>query len=146
MKELDLVFYDVCQAFDSLWPEKTYLDLFNNGVNDDMLNLLYEGSKEAEVRVKTPIGETNMKEINNNIILQGETPSSILCNSSMDMMTKECNIEPGKYKEKVEIPKLSFVDDLVDIHECGLKTKEMNKYTSDAIDRRRHHLAVDKCH
>ena len=61
MKELDLVFYDVCQAFDSLWPEKTYLNLFNNGVNYHMLNLLYKGSKEAEVRVKTPMGETNMK-------------------------------------------------------------------------------------
>ena len=72
---IDIVFYDVRQAFDSLWTERTFLDLFANGVKDDMLNLLHEGSKAVEVRVKTPVGETNVREIND-IILQGEMPSS----------------------------------------------------------------------
>ena len=28
LEKLDIVFYDVCQASDSLWPKRTYLDLF----------------------------------------------------------------------------------------------------------------------
>ena len=49
-------------------------------------------------------------------MLQGETPRSIICTSLMDMMLKECDIEPVRYKDEVRIPKLSFVDVLVDIH------------------------------
>ena len=88
-----------------LFGPREHLDLFKNGVRNNLLNLLYEGSKRVDVRVKTPMGETNMKEIND-IILQGQTPSSILCTSSMDMMPKECDIEPVRYKDEVRIPKL----------------------------------------
>ena len=42
---IEVVFYDVKQAFDSLWTDKSYLDLYENGVKDDMLNLLHETSK-----------------------------------------------------------------------------------------------------
>ena len=28
LEKLDIVFYNVCQAFNSLWPKTTYLDLF----------------------------------------------------------------------------------------------------------------------
>ena len=63
----------------------------------------------------------------------------------MDMMPKECDIEPVRYKDEVRIPKLSFVDDLVDIHICGKETKLMNIHTSEQIDKRRLHFAVDKC-
>ena len=70
--KVDVVFYDIHQAFDSLWMEKSYTDLFKNGVNNDNLNLLHECSKAVNVAVKTPVGISKEKEINN-IILQGET-------------------------------------------------------------------------
>ena len=31
---LDFIYYDVRQAFDSLWPTHSYLDLFSNGIKD----------------------------------------------------------------------------------------------------------------
>ena len=39
---VDFVFYDVRQCFDSLWVEKTLLDLSKNGINNDLLNLIHE--------------------------------------------------------------------------------------------------------
>ena len=59
--KVDVVFYDIRQAFDSLWMEKSYIDLFKNGVNNDNLNLLHECSKAVNVAVKTPVGISKEK-------------------------------------------------------------------------------------
>ena len=77
MKEIDIVFYDIRQAFDSLWTQHTYMDIHRNGMKNDMLNVLHEGSKSAEVVIKTPMGETEKEEIlivisNSEISLSGK--------------------------------------------------------------------------
>ena len=54
---IDLVFYDVRQCFDSLWVSKTLLDLHENGIKDDLLNLLFEATKEAEISIKNTCGK-----------------------------------------------------------------------------------------
>ena len=112
-KPLDVVFYDVRQCYDSLWMEKTLLDLSKNGVKNDLINLIYEASKSAKIRVKTPVGTNNEKEIKY-IVMQGESLSSILCTTSMDTMSKEYEGEHFKYRSELTIPKLGFVDDLAD--------------------------------
>ena len=52
------------------------------------------------------------------------------------MMEKECYVERIKFRDEVEVPKLSFVDDIVDIQECGKKTKELNQFTTRKITER----------
>ena len=47
--DLDLVFYNVTQAYDSLWAEHTLLDLFDNKVETNLLNVIHELSKEATI-------------------------------------------------------------------------------------------------
>ena len=49
---------DVKQCFDGLWPEECINDLFNYGLQNDVLPLLYDGCSEIEIQVKTPIGIT----------------------------------------------------------------------------------------
>ena len=141
---IEIVYYDVKQAFDSLWTEKSYLDLHENGLNDDMLNLLHETSKEVEICVKSQVGVTE-KDVIRDIILQGETVSSIICTSSVDLMSKQCPLEVYKYREVVDIPKLSFVDDIADVTKCGKSAKDMNEFTSIEISKRKLQLATDKC-
>ena len=141
---IEIVYYDVKQAFDSLWTEKSYLDLHENGLNDDMLTLLHETSKEVEICVKSPVGVTE-KGVIRDIILQGETVSSIICTSSVDLMSKQCPLEVYKYREVVDIPKLSFVDDIADVTKCGKSAKDMNEFTSIEISKRKLQLATDKC-
>ena len=78
--------------------------------------------------------------------MQGETVSSLICTNSVDLISKECPLSAYKYREIVEIPKLSFVDDIADVTKCGERAKEMNKYTCHEINKRKLQLATDKCH
>ena len=138
------MFYDVVQCFDSLWVHKTLTDLQSNGVTTNLLNLLHELSKNASISVKTPVGPTEEKEVED-LIMQGETISSILCTNSMDVMSKNCKIQPHKYKKEVDVPKMGFVDDILDINKCGKETVIMNEYTRDQINKRKLQLSLKMC-
>ena len=62
-KAIDIQIMDYRQCFDSMWLEETMNDLFEAGVNDDNLALIYEANKEVQVAVKTPNGLTERKHI-----------------------------------------------------------------------------------
>ena len=57
-KPIDIQIMDYKQCFDSMWLEDTMNDLFEAGVVDDKLALLFEANKEVKVAVKTPVGLT----------------------------------------------------------------------------------------
>ena len=73
---IDLVFTDVSDCFNSLWVEKTVVDLFENGVETNLLNLIHELSKTANIAIKTPVGTTDRATIED-VLMQGETLASI---------------------------------------------------------------------
>ena len=77
--------------------------------------------------------------------MQGETISSILCTSTVDKVAKKCTLNPFKYKKDIEIPKLGFVDDLLDINKCGVETKDMNIFTTTEINKRKMQFNGEKC-
>ena len=58
-KELWLTFYDNKKYFDSLWLEDCINSLWDMGVRNDILSLIYLMNKEARVTVKTPLGDTD---------------------------------------------------------------------------------------
>ena len=95
---IDLVLYDVSLCYDALWVEHTLLDLHSNGVDSNLLNLVYEGSKSASIKIKTPVGTSDSKEITDQV-MQGETVSSILCTSTVDKISKDNKIKEYKYRE-----------------------------------------------
>ena len=141
---VDIVFYDISQAFDSLWAEHTLLDSFENGIRNNLLNVMHEMSRKAYIHVKTPVGEAESKEIEDTI-MQGKSVSSILCTNSMDKISKDCPLKTYVYRENIKVPKMGFVDDLVDITKCGNETKDMNNYTTSEINKRRLQVNIDKC-
>ena len=141
---IDLVFRDIKECFDSLWTKKTLLDLHKNGIDSNLLNVMDEMTKEVKIKIKTPVGITEEIVIRD-VILQGETLSSILCTNTMDRTSNECKLETFKYKEKVIIPKMGFVDDILDVTKCGNETAEMNEYTRNSINERKLQLHEDKC-
>ena len=57
-KPIDIQIMDYKQCFDSMWLEETMNNLFEAGVTDDHLALLYEGNKVVNVAVKTPAAMT----------------------------------------------------------------------------------------
>ena len=77
--------------------------------------------------------------------MQGENLSSILCTTTVDKVAKDCPISDYVYENSVNIPKMGFCDDLLDIRVCGVQTKEMNDYTREEINKRRLQFSADKC-
>ena len=142
--EIDLVFYDVTQAYDSLWMEHSLLDLFNTGVKNNVINLLHKLNKKATIQIKTPVGISDKMEIKD-IIMQGETISSIVCTTTVDKIDRDCKLPAYEYKSVVKIPKLSFVDDILDVTKCGEETIRMNNYTTEEINKRKLQFSKDKC-
>ena len=64
-------------------------DLFESGVKDDKLALLYNVNKNVKITVKTPVGRTNRSAIYN-VILQGDVFGHILCSNQIDIFGREC--------------------------------------------------------
>ena len=97
-----------------------------------------------KISIKTQVGFNEQSEIEDTI-MQGETISSTLCTATMGQIEKDCELKPFQYKNEVEIPKMGFVDDTLDINKCGKEAKDMNKYTNDEINKRKLQLNQDKC-
>ena len=40
-----IIFYDVRECYDSLWVKQCFFDMFENGISNNLLNLMYQQSK-----------------------------------------------------------------------------------------------------
>ena len=147
-KNVDILIYDYRQCFDSLWLEECINDLYDAGITDDQLALIYEANKRNNVAVKTPYGLTERVNIEK-IVLQGEVFGPLQCSVQVDRIAKEC-IEEKKflfsYKKSVEIPPLSMVDDLACIAESGVKSVEMNSFINTKTLLKKLQFGAEKCH
>ena len=127
---IDLQIFDYRQCFDSLWLEECLNDIYDGGIKDDKLQLLYNIKSRVNVAVKTPMGKTQSGIIRNSII-QGDVFGPLLCSKQVDTLGQEC-LEENKYtyqyRGEVDIPPLGMVDDLLCVSECGYKTTQMNSY------------------
>ena len=144
---IDLQIFDYKQCFDSLWLEECVSDLYDSGVKDDNLALLYNVNSHVKIAVKTPVGKTKRESIFN-VITQGDVFGPILCSNQVDTFGKEC-LEEEKYvysyKGSVDIPPLGMVDDLICITECGHKTAMMNSYINFKTNSKKLQFGVSKC-
>ena len=62
---IDIAIYNVEKCFDALWLEECINDIYEAGLQNDKLNLLYIMSKTALVAIKTPSGTTKRVTLNN---------------------------------------------------------------------------------
>ena len=108
--------------FDKLWLESTINTLYNNGLKNDMLNLLYIENKKANIALKFNNRITRRTQIEK-IVMQGTIFSSFMCASEMDNINTLCNNNQSlKYyyqgDPNIDIGFLNFVDDQLGISEC----------------------------
>ena len=147
-KPIDITAYDVEQCFDSLWLKECLNDLFERGINDDRLAMIYESNSNNRILVKTPLGETTTTGIDE-VVMQGSSWGSMIASSHTDEMGKEA-LDRGeytyKYKEKVEVPCLTLVDDVLDISECGVESVISNAYLIAKFELKRLKLNKSKCY
>ena len=146
-KPVDVQIFDYKQCFDTLWLKECLNDIYDSGVQDDKLALLYSINSHVNVAIKTPIGKTTRKSIFN-VITQGDVFSPILCGNLVDTIGKEC-LKEGKYmysyRGEVDIPPLSMIDDLLCVSECGHRTSMLNSYINHKTSSKKLQFGTGKC-
>ena len=147
-KAVDLQIYDVAKCFDALWLEEAVSDLYDSGLTNDKLSLLYMENEVCKVAVKTPAGLSRRVEIPR-IVLQGTVFGNLKCTSSMDKIGKNAYLSKNAiytYKGSVEIPPLGMVDDELIISECGNDSVMTNSVINTFIESKKLRFAESKCH
>ena len=146
MKPIVLQIYDYAQMFDSIDLEEALNDIYNVGVDDDMLPLLHKANEEVHMAVKTPAGLTDRQAIRN-IVLQGDTWGSILASVQVDSIGQECMAAGHfyRYKDKLPVGFLGLVDDIVGITEVGYKAQQLNAFINLKTAEKTLQFGVKKC-
>ena len=143
---IQLQIYDYKQMFDSMDLKEAISDMFDVGVRDDTLGLIYKANKEIQMAVKTPSGLTDRETIEN-IVLQGDTWGSIMASVQVDAICKD--VEKArigyKYKNMLEISALALVDDIIGVTEAGYKAAQMNAIINVKTAEKYLQFGVNKC-
>ena len=145
-KPVVLEVYDYRQMFDSMNLKEAISDVYEAGLDDENLSLVYKANKEIFMAVNTPGGLTERQCIEN-IVLQGDTFGSILASVQVDAIAKEC-METGygyKYKNILPVGMLGLVDDTVAITEVGYKAQMMNAFFNIKTAEKGLQFGIKKC-
>ena len=120
---VDLLIGDYSECFDTMSLPITANDLFNAGVTDDKLNLLYKSDETSNISIKTPFGKTERTTVRDTIP-QGENTAPFKCTIQIDSISENqsTSLEKHlyKYKNKVKLPPFGMVDDQLTVANCGL--------------------------
>ena len=146
MKPIQLQIYDYKQMFDSMDLEEAICDIFDVGVDDDSLVLIYKANKEIKMSVKTTSGLTERQTLED-IVLQGDTFGSILASVQVDAIGKDVE-EAGLgylYKNTLPISMLGLVDDIIGVTEAGFKAAQMNSIINVKTAEKCLQFGVSKC-
>ena len=123
--------YDYTQMFDGMHLKEALCDLYDSGVTDDTLNLIYDANKKVQVQVKTPHGLTE-EVVLDEVVLQGEVWGPILAANQVDTFGSEMIEEDYsfifKYKGYIPIPLLGLIDDTISVNLAGCQAAQMNSF------------------
>ena len=114
---------DVKKCIDKLWLQSTINALYEAGITNHTLNILYLENSNAQIAIKINNKFTRRVHVKD-VVMQGSVWGSIKCTTTMDKLNKELMKEyhlEYYYKNDKEIPigVLGMVDDQLDIAECG---------------------------
>ena len=143
---ISLQIYDYKQMFDAINLEQAASDLYDAGVEDDDLTLIYEANKDIQMAVNTPNGLSERQSIKN-VVLQGDTFGSILASVQVDSIGQEVE-EAGysyRYKDTLDIGMLSLVDDIIGVTKAGYQAHQMNALLNIKTAEKRLQFGVTKC-
>ena len=145
---LDIQIYDVEQCFDSLWLKEVIAALYEAGLQNDKLPLLFLENKTAQVAVKTPGGLSERISIHD-LIMQGSVWGSICCVVLMDKLGKHAYKNKELlyyYKGLVGCPPLQMVDDILGLQNCLAQSKQLNTVVNTFMELEKLTLSKTKCH
>ena len=130
-----------------MWLQECINSLYEAGLDNDKLNLLYLSNSSAQVAVKTATGITDRTNILN-IVMQGTVWGNIFCVTILDKLGKYVYTKPDLlyyYKGSVPIPPLEMVDDVLAIQKCGIKSVNVNTAINNFMETEKLSLSDKKC-
>ena len=128
-KPVVLQFYDYCQMFDSINLQEAICDIYDAGLDNDTLSLIYKSNCEVSMAVKTPHGLTD-RQVIKDTVLQGDKFGSLLASVQVEKIGQEC-MKAGyhyPYKNSHPVGFLGMVDDIVGITQAGYKANQLNSF------------------
>ena len=143
----DINIYDIIKCFDSLWLSECVNDLYESGLTNDKLVLLYETNQIANIVVKTSSGKTERFAINKTV-MQGTVWAGLMCTVTMDKLCKlmlQSEHILYKYRGKVKVPPLQMVDDIISAVNCGSTATAVNATINAFIESKKLRLGNTKC-
>ena len=146
-KALDIQVYDVETCFDALWLHEVITCLYNAGIQNDKLPLLFLENENAQVAAKVS-NELSKRISIRQIIMQGSVWGSLCCVVLMDKLGKLTYARPELlyyYKGIVEVPTLQMVDDILGIQKCSPQSKQLNTVINTFMDLEKLTLSKTKC-
>ena len=127
-RPLYITLYDYSTCFDSLWLEDTMLSLWEIGLQNQFLPLLYNMNKDCHITIRTPYGFSEEFSCPS-IVKQGAVLSTSLCGSSTGRISKKlqstnhCGTSIGSSN----IHAVLFVDDTATTNSTTLGSIESHK-------------------
>ena len=121
--------------------------LYENGLNNDKLVLLHQETINAKIAIKTAAGLTERIDIKN-IIMQGTVFGSLICTAVVDKLAKIFYSDKTllyMYNNKVEVPILGMVDDVINVTKCSNQTVNTNATINAFMESNKLTLAKNKC-
>ena len=146
-ESLDIGVYDVHKCFDSLWLQECINDLYESGLTNDKLNLIYMANEHANIAIKTSSGTTNQFSISK-VVMQGTVWAGLMCSSTMDRLCQKIYKEGNlmyKYRGRVCVPPLEMVDDIVTAINCGEQSVNLNAKVNTFVEQKKLKLSAKKC-
>ena len=143
----DFQVYDIEKCFDTLWLHEVINCLFNAGMNNDKLPLLFLENNVAKVAIKTSGGISRRVSIRN-IIMQGSVWGSLCCVVVMDKLGQLVYSNPDLlyyYKGVVATPPLQMIDDVLGVQKCNRKSRRLNNTINTFIELEKLKLSDKKC-
>ena len=141
-----LLITDYKQMFDAIFLEQAINDIYDAGLSDDNLELIYQANKKVDMAVNTPDGLSERKCLED-VVLQGDTWGSILASVQVDSICKEVE-KSGygyKYKDELSVSMLGLVDNIIGIAESGFKAHQLNAMLNVKTAEKRLQFGKDKC-
>ena len=127
-EDIDIQVFDIEKCFDALWAQECINDIYDAGLQNDKLPLLFLETRNGKCAVKVNEGKSKRFDIEN-IIMQGTVWGSLFCTTSMDKLARLIYSKEEllyRYKGVVDTPSLGMVDDVLSIQKCSRKTVKTN--------------------
>ena len=139
---------DAIKCFDKLWLQACVNSLYEAGIDNDKLNMLYIENQNAQIAVKVN-NQLTMRINVKDVVMQGSVWGSLKCTTNMDKLNKlTLSDKQLQYKyigdPNIPIGVLGMVDDTLGVSNCGNDSIKKNAIINSFVEIQRQELSHEK--